>query len=461
MAAINNKEADEIFHQIIESDRLVFFTGAGFSADIKNKYGKIFPGWKELLTIIYKARKAANKLTAADSKFFKLFHNSNEGSSLIQAASILRNGFENEFDQVVDGNFTAASVKKQNKQQLAAHIAKQNMLLSFFPKGIVTTNVDTLHELSLRRNKLTSVWNIGNPLSADPNLGLNKVLAEISEKPFLIKAHGSSNDKMAFAFETYLQLLRSTPEYVAFMQNLFSRFQIIFIGFGLTDLDFDFFLLSLVLTFGKPLHPHIALVKHSTDTRILEKAALLKLRYGIVIKWYADHGDIITILDDARRKPGKKLRRILEDCLAADRPLRSRAHIEIANLGKIGKHIAILYILDNLKQMRANNSRNWSKQSELIYTLGKVKSSVNSDKQECRKVLLDILEETNYKEVAAHTVIALEEYATTKDIGRLKRLQKNDSYWKKLKGDGAATTDLKNRTPVYLHALILKLQSKL
>src|SRR6202008_1312798 len=100
--------AEETLLEMVESDRLVFFTGSGFSADLKNRHGERFPTWADLLLKIRAERKARGAPAAARPLLDLLVAPEADGSSLVGGGSTLRGGFEREFDRIAASHLTPA-----------------------------------------------------------------------------------------------------------------------------------------------------------------------------------------------------------------------------------------------------------------------------------------------------------------------------------------------------------------
>lgn len=455
---MTTSDPNETLYEIVESGRLVFFTGSGSSADLLNLEKQQFPSWLKLLRTIRAERCRQGKI-ALDSTLLEVFLDDNsDGQSLIEAASILREGFEEDFDKLIARNLTPSQECDQIPENLNEHLLKQKLLFDLHPRGIVTVNVDELHENYLKSQGFLDRWNFADPLQAGGDKELRKALIEIDRKPFLVKAHGTSGKITAFDFHTYRRLLSESPVYQMFMLNLFINFNIIFFGFGLSDLDFDFFLQSQALTFGEPIRAHVALVKKKDTKTAKSRAALLTRRFGIQYLWYDDHPEVPGILERAGKTPGSRLKTILQGCLDRNDKVRSDAHSDLGNLGPAGKHVAVLAVTEEVKQLLSGTQDNWFKLSEYVYTLGKIDPPLHEDRKLCRRILLESLQKTQIKEVAAHAILALEKLATIEDADFLQELW-GRSFWKDLL-DLPEAPDPENRIPVYLRCLILRLRAK-
>lgn len=459
---LSRSDADETLFEIVESDRLVFFTGSGFSADLESKYGGRIPTWTDLLVKIRHERTARGTPAAADHLLDLLVAKEADGASLVEAASILRGGFEREFDRIAADHLTPAPLKRQRPAGMREHLRKQDALLGCRPCGIVTVNVDVLHERHLARRGLRQAWNFADPLARGGSEQLRQVMVEAGRKPFLVKAHGTLGKNIAFDFNTYRRLLSESPVYHAFMTNLFTNFRVVFVGFGLSDLDFDFFLQAQALALGDPVRTHVALVRRfgrsRADVPKKRRAVVLQRRFGIEYRWYGRYAEVPEILERAARSPGKRLKEILRGCLDRTSTVRSEAHAALANLGPVGKHVAVVSLVASIRGLVRRRRVSLFRLSELVYSLGKLNPPLAGDRELARQVLLEVLQTTDMKEVAAHALVALNGLAVKGDLAVLEALH-HARFWEGLR-ETRQTPDPHDRIPVYLRYLMLTLMMK-
>jgi hypothetical protein len=269
---------------------------------------------------------------------------------LIEVASLLRNSRETQFEIAflkevtpIDGTTT-----KTHKA-----------ILSLCPRGIMTFNYDKAHEASFRKN----VWKIILP---DNDQMLNEVLQGQFTSQFLLKAHGTIDkpDSMVLTYESYRNLFVKHPAYRAFVQNILTNFNLIIIGFGGEDPDFEMFIDSILAQFGSPIHRHIIIRREKKPSAF---SILLKRRYGIDTLSIEDYGDISRILFDATCLAGPKLSEVLENCLNPETEIRTYAHKQLAGLSKPGKELA-----SSVLRKRIKGETDPSKLSKLVYSPGKV-----------------------------------------------------------------------------------------
>lgn len=78
--------------------------------------------------------------------------------------------------------------------------------------------------------------------------------------------HGTAEDieSMVLTRESYRNLLNKYPYYKAFIQHVFTNYQLLIIGFGMSDPDFDSLLQNIFSVFGSPIQEHIV-IKHKNE----------------------------------------------------------------------------------------------------------------------------------------------------------------------------------------------------
>jgi SIR2-like domain len=140
---------------------------------------------------------------------------------------------------------------------------------------------------------------------------------------FLLKAHGSvgSGAGLVLTVEEYRDLLAKNPSFRAFVQNLFTNFNFLMVGYGLDDPDFDLFLRTMGEQFAGPLQEHIVLRR--IDQRHRREEVEQRL-YGIRTLHLNDFGEIPEALRQAARTAGPRLRETLDRCLASAHEERRR-----------------------------------------------------------------------------------------------------------------------------------------
>lgn len=428
---------EQSLFDIVESNQLVVFTGAGFSFDFKGRDGRRLPGWRDLLSKVRRAleRQHAtfNTLSGepADSLLDTFFAEAfPRGEHLIEAATILRRAQPRLFKQLVDRYLTPAD--PQPRKVMNAYERKHQALVDLQPRGIVTVNVDRFHEHFLKRKG----WSIHDPVN-DPDSGAAQVVAEMSERRFLIKAHGTLGKKIVFDYEAYRDLIEKTPSYTALFNYLFSHYRMLFIGFGLSDLDFDLLIDTSVRRFGSPLQQHLTLqIKPSHErtkaARIrasisAARAARLHERFGIRTL-ELEVADLVPLLERASKTPGVHLQQMIQKCTSRDVVDRREAHRELRSLGSAGKRVALHVIQQRVRERLAASSGPLRADalhdlSELTYSLGQLDPSEPNDRKALASSLLDIVESTLETEIVAHALWALVTLIQSTNLRRLRRIK--------------------------------------
>lgn len=423
---------------IVASDRLVCVTGAGISGTLRHAKSsrKKLPQWRPLLKTL---QKQLRHLLADDEKreVARLLREGTSNEELIEAATLLWRGREEKFDKLL-----RAAVTHKSRDTSDTHRA----LLELHPRGILTFNYDLAHENSFPRQRSKEKWNVILPWQEDK---LRGALESRCESPFLLKAHGSLKDKehpLVLTYEAYRELLVKHPLYRTFVQNLLINFNLLIVGFGLSDPDFDQFIESLSAQVGAPLRTHIV-IRHKDQTA---KENYLRLRFGIRTLYIDDFQHIPDVIRDAIRRTGPVLDKTIEKCLDSEKKTRTQGHDELSQLGRAGRERA-----SHVLRARIDTySNNINKLSEIAYSLGELNPAEARNKQ----ALCRIVEESKYVEPVAHALMALQSALEVKDLrwleeqfGRIKnnRLKHN-----------AREPDPDNRLPAYLEFLILYVRAK-
>jgi hypothetical protein len=126
----------------------------------------------------------------------------------------------------------------------------------------VTTNFDRLFE-----NAWSEVHH--NSLEVLTALDRSALLNPLGRDfPFLLKTHGcgSKPDTLVLGLKEFRDTIHNNRACQLLLQNIFLRYQVLFIGHSLTDPDLLFLLDQLVATFGVPGR-HFALIKTKTSDR--------------------------------------------------------------------------------------------------------------------------------------------------------------------------------------------------
>lgn len=256
---------------------------------------------------------------------------------LILAASLIRAAQPEEFDK----RFRAA-VTEAPGQFSDTH----RSILALNPRGIMTFNYDGGHEASCIDIKQEYV--LLNPVSNGSSERLRDAIAGRLSDFFILKAHGSTDttDPLVLTISEYNNLLGRSPAYRAFVQNLFTNFSFIMVGYGLDDPDFDVFLSTMAVQFAGPLQSHIVL---RPATQRHRRQLVERELYGIHTLYINDYGEIPDVLDRSARTAGPKLIRTIQGCLDRNHAVRVAAHGELRRLGLPGRSVAGYELAERLE----------------------------------------------------------------------------------------------------------------
>lgn len=402
---------------IVASNKLICLTGSGISTTLKLRNGNPAPDWKQLLKNIKQTelRKKKLKNVRKQDDLEMLLSKDAEGEQLIEAASILYNADKRTFNKAF-----AESVRLKRGETSEVH----RRLLNLEPRGILTYNYDAAHENAIREyhdgKKCNKTWPLILP---SDNAKINNLLKQNFQDPFLFKMHGTVGDiqSMVLTRESYRDLFNKYPYYKAFMQHIFTNYQLLIIGFGLSDPDFESLLQNVFSTFGSPIQEHIV-IKHINHKS--SKDTLYRLRYGLNFLYVTNFEDIPKIINDCTKKTGKTLQQILKKCISDDRTIRSEAHNTVRGLSNIGKSclasILEKKILKNMSQESRDDYQLNTQTSEYVYTYGVIASSTKQ--KEYKDFLINnVVEKSCYSEPVAHALFNLRDSLDESDIDTAKR----------------------------------------
>ena len=215
--------------------RCVAFAGAGVSIPSG------LPGWKELVSSL------VEEIRRIDPTKAREFSEQLKSGQLTQAAQYAKVelGERAYFDVLLRLYRTPAKPNVNHE------------LLSQIPfRGLITTNFDKLIETACTLN--SGVMPIlFTPLSTS---ALASVL--FSDRPFIFKFHGDidHSESIILTRQDYDRVIFSSPHVKTFLHSVFSQNTVLFIGYSLSDPDFDLLLTELSMIFEGATPPHYALL---------------------------------------------------------------------------------------------------------------------------------------------------------------------------------------------------------
>jgi len=347
---------------LIAQDNLVAVTGAGISYGLHRKGGSDgVPGWEDLLRRIHKHMTASLDKCLNDEISFVLGDSPIPTQCLLECASRLR-----EVDPKAYEDELLAQVTPEPGQFSETHSALEKLN----PRGIITFNYDDCHEAAHRAEYGKS------PLVLTPyteNSIVKQLAARLNDR-FLLKAHGCIHDTsgpLVLDWTSYRAILSKHPVYRAFFQNILTNFNCLFVGFGLSDPDFDMFVDVLASTYGSPVSQHVA-IRHVKDYS--REEFVLKGRYGITCMHVSDYPRIPELITLASKTAGPSLQRQLKLALSSDIEDRQKAHQQLQRLGLLGKRCAS----EALKTMLTSEKDEF-KISEILFSLGVIDPKANKN----------------------------------------------------------------------------------
>lgn len=396
---------------LVASDRLVIITGAGISSQLRQKFAPSnrLPQWWELLKALYPPFKSAltseeksdcERLLQIGAFSPKKGKPAPSGKELILAASILRRKNPRGFDKQFRRTITPVH---------GTYSATHEVINKLEPLGILTFNYDDAHESAFAAN--------GKRLKAILPHQENRLKEALisGARPFYIKAHGSiaSKSELVLTVESYRQLIVKSPAYRAFVQDILTNRQILFLGFGLSDPDFDLFIEAMANQFGSPLHDHVV-IWHRNSRNVNDVS--LRRRFGIHALYISDYADIPEILADTLTQTGPILRKMLKMCLSKSRRYRNTAHSEFKRLGTVGKKCACNALIAMIPQFE--KKRKYFELSEVAYSLGEIDARAN------KAVLMKLVEEAKHVDPVGRALTVLRPVLKLSDLPQLRRWRK-------------------------------------
>ncbi|MDE5590139.1 MAG: SIR2 family protein, partial [Acetatifactor sp.] len=301
--------------EVVMQNRLICLTGAGISKNLKLEDGTDAPDWRGLLSKLSGDLK--EKLDNEQKKDIdELLSDKAKGEELIEAATILKKADKDLFNK-----YFVKSVKLENGVCSDTH----KQLLKLCPNGIITYNYDEAHENAMEAMGQKNDWTVLTPYDEDK---IKEIILNRFEHKFLLKAHGTvdEQDNMVLTRDSYRDLFVKYPAYKAFLQNLLTNYQLLIVGFGFSDPDFELLIKNIFSAYGSPIQKHIV-IKHEHHKSSMD--TFYKLRYGMNYLYVKDYNDIPIILEDCISSGGKYMDNVIDICLSKEIEKRSKVHKDI------------------------------------------------------------------------------------------------------------------------------------
>jgi hypothetical protein len=406
---IDYLRGDEVFGllcDMVASDHLVCMTGAGVSTGLSLKNGAgTMPEWGQLLDAIY--RKLISSLNDVQKSDVEALLKNATGEELIEVASILYQA-----ESVAFENAFLNALTLREGETTDAH----RKLLALCPRGILTFNYDKAHENALQEENLQ--WDILLPFKEQRLL---KALQRQLRTPFLLKAHGTLEDfkSIVLTRESYRDLFIKFPTYRAFMQNILTNYQLLIVGFSLSDPDFDMLIQNVFSIYGSPLQKHVVIKHEDTKTA---KDTLYRLRYGLHFLYVRDFADIPVVLDACMHTLGPEMVKIINLCTDGNREVRSGVHRSLPSLSVPGRKCLANVIEEKIRMLISQETDvNYSGNTELsewVYTY----RMLDIYSEDHKKFLIEeVIEKSVYVEPIAHAMATLRNTLQKSDLPIIER----------------------------------------
>ena len=269
----------------IKKNKCVLFVGSGISASVKRTNNKNLPTWHNFLIEL---------LEFGISKNVMFWNGHEEIREIIEKGNYLLAAEElqecipmGEFSEFLNVVFRDRKVKP----------TKLHKKISSIPfRSILTSNYDTLIEGGY------TIENGGRIPIKFIQEDLQSISSPLRKEDFFIfKIHGDIDkpESIILGSRAYNKLLFRSPEYLSFLQTLFTTHTILFAGFGGSDIDLDFIIDRLSTIYARTLHKHFILLPDK-KYNLTEKRRLLKDKRIEVIDYVVDksHSQVSAFFDD-------------------------------------------------------------------------------------------------------------------------------------------------------------------
>ena len=190
-----------------EQNNLVIFVGAGISENYANINGGTgFPSWQTLIDAMV-AEDMQHKNDVDFLKTAQIFQDNNSKEALV-----------NKVKELFPKDYDFHEIHK--------------LIFDLEPEHILTTNYDSLLEKAMRYKNLDIKYHI---VDSDEKIPLSK-----SKQNLLVKAHGDLHrGNIVLSEQDYNEYDKNFPLILSFIRYVFSKYKVLFIGFSLSDPNFN------------------------------------------------------------------------------------------------------------------------------------------------------------------------------------------------------------------------------
>jgi len=259
--------------QAINNNRCILFVGAGLSAKVQRANKKNLPLWGAFLEELVIWAKTKNTMFWNGAEEIESIIK--KGNYLLAAQELQESLTLGEFAEFLNSVF-------RDRNVIPSSTHKNIFKIPF--RAILTTNYDTLIEGAYA---LTHEGQVPIKFTQEDLKTISSPLR--SEDFFIFKIHGDIDrpESIVLGSRNYNQLLFRTPEYLHFLETLFTTHTVLFVGFSGSDNDLDFVIDRLSTIYSRTLNKHYILLP-SSKFNLTEKRRLLLDRRLEVIEYEAD-----------------------------------------------------------------------------------------------------------------------------------------------------------------------------
>ncbi|MGV3632249.1 MAG: SIR2 family NAD-dependent protein deacylase [Bacteroidota bacterium] len=248
----------------IEKGECVLFVASGLSSQVIRSNGEKLPNWsgflKELLDW------SISKQVAFNSRPEEIEEMISKGNHLMAAEELQEVINPNDFEEFLNNIFRDPEVKPSE-----CH----NVITKIPFRAILTSNYDNLIEGAYT---ISSGGVIPKKLTFHD---VNQASMALRKKDFFIfKMHGDldRSQNIVLGSRSYNSLLYKSPEYLSFLETLFTTQTVLFIGFGGNDPDIDYLFNRLSTIFSRTLNKHYILTPNNLFNFTEKRRLLLDKR---------------------------------------------------------------------------------------------------------------------------------------------------------------------------------------
>lgn len=275
----------------IADDRAVAFLGSGLSLAAG------LPDWPGLLKELAEQAHASGQVT--DQERTQLIEWAGQPDFLMLADALV--------NRLGRGNFVRFMKEKFGGDRQPTEVHRQLAAVPF--AAYITTNYDTLLEdawSEVKRKRLEVFTHEDQSELRDPFR---------NRRPFLVKVHGDIHgpDSLVLGLQDFRKVIHENRAYSRFMEDVLSRYSIVFLGYSLSDPDVLNILDELVSVFDGVPGQHFALVDGARMTNL--RAGVFLRNYGIQVVTYKksapNHPEVLEFVKALSAKaPAEKVKQL-------------------------------------------------------------------------------------------------------------------------------------------------------